>query len=817
MSPAPRLLLLALCALGPAAAAAALDAPVAAPLSGTALVPPGLSASAAVAATATAAPPLALSPAPAPLSPTAAGPGWLGQAWLWLSDASTVSPTAAGLSGTAKGLSGTAKGLSGTAKALTRTASLRDGFREDEPIDIQGGKLRYSQGDETLLADGDVVLDSGGVQLHADKLWYDMKKGTLRAEGQVVVAQDGNTLWAHKVAMDQVSRTGTVDDLLFYQKPWSAACGSAELLPGDVVLLKGCQCTSCSEAQPMWRLSADVLKVKTNDRIWAWGVWLYTGRVPVFYLPYFSQSMQDPRPPIEIKPGYTQELGAYVRTAYNFYLGDGQFGTVRYDWMDKVGNGLGAGDRYHIPGGSGSIAGYMAVSKTGGGTNGWSGNWNHHQDFGGGLSLNGNVDLLSSAAFNETYGMGQVDSFQQRSYLSLASTQKTYSWTIQADETDVLQSIPDGNGGILSQSTVPVERVLPSLSFTRYSEPVRPGSTLYWGMDARLDHRFVPVMVALSPTGQMFYSVTAAANLANYMAEAIIDPNMTYTLKVNRRLSLNTNINISSGFQRPDMGWSGPSYGQSSYGTWVDGQYKASTAVTLDLGHRYLRQLSGAQSLPWAGEETDQVEAKVQDQLNASTSLLLNTFWDIRPYDPDNELKRLDLLHVQTNWNPAKSSQSGSLSGGWNAYTQQWKTVDAWFNLNDLKRRWQNNLGFNWVNNSIVMQPTSDPAAPQPLVWQSPQQAADQLLLSLRGTYELGPQWKMSYYEQLDLSARRLNEQALDIWRDFGCINAEVYVRDSLYSGMQYGFSLNLASVPGVSINSNQITNDLFKQVQYGY
>jgi hypothetical protein len=143
--------------------------------------------------------------------------------------------------------------------------------------------------------------------------------------------------------------------------------------------------------------------------------------------------------------------------------------------------------------------------------------------------------------------------------------------------------------------------------------------------------------------------------------------------------------------------------------------------------------------------------------------------------------------------------------------------VDAWFNLNDLKRRWQNNLGFNWVNNSIVMQPTSDPAAPQPLVWQSPQQAADQLLLSLRGTYELGPQWKLSYYEQLDLSARRLNEQALDIWRDFGCINAEVYVRDSLYSGMQYGFSLNLASVPGVSINSNQITNDLFKQVQYGY
>ena len=235
-----------------------------------------------------------------------------------------------------------------------------------------------------------------------------------------------------------------------------------------------------------------------------------------------------------------------------------------------------------------------------------------------------------------------------------------------------------------------------------------------------------------------------------------------------------------------------------------------------DLGHRYQRQLSGAQSLPWAGEQVDRIEGRWQDQMNSALSLLANTFWDLRPYDVDNELKRMDLLHLQTNWSP-KGNESASLSGGWDAYTQQFKTVDAWFNLNDPLRAWQNNFGFNWVNNSIVPQLTTDPAAPQQLVWQSPQQAADQLLFSLRGTYELGPKWKLSYYKQLDLSARRINEQALDIWRDFGCVNAEVYIRDGIFTGMQYGFSLNLASVPGVSINSNQITNDLFQQVQYGY
>ena len=53
----------------------------------------------------------------------------------------------------------------------------------------------------------------------------------------------------------------------------------------NVLLLKGCECTSCQQEQPHWRLSAKTLKIKAGDRLWAWGVWLHAGRVPVFYLP----------------------------------------------------------------------------------------------------------------------------------------------------------------------------------------------------------------------------------------------------------------------------------------------------------------------------------------------------------------------------------------------------------------------------------------------------------------------------------------------------------------------------------------------------
>ena len=123
--------------------------------------------------------------------------------------------------------------------------------------------------------------------------------------------------------------------LVFYQHPWTAACGGATLLPGDVVLLKGCECTSCQQEHPHWRLKAKVLKMKAGERMWAYGVWLHAGRVPVFYIPYLSQSLKDGRPPIEIRPGYTQDLGVYVRTAYNYILDEDEYGSIRYDWMDK--------------------------------------------------------------------------------------------------------------------------------------------------------------------------------------------------------------------------------------------------------------------------------------------------------------------------------------------------------------------------------------------------------------------------------------------------------------------------------------------------
>ncbi len=698
------------------------------------------------------------------------------------------------------------------AASLSPSAGVREGFDESRPVAIEGRRVLYSQADETLLAEGDVVLESGGARVHAERLWYDLKSGTLRAEGQVVIAEGANTVWAKAVELQQLSRTGLVQDLVFYQDPWSAACGAAELLPGDVLLLKGCECTSCKQESPHWKLSAKTLKIKAGDRLWAWGVWLHAGRVPVFYLPYYSQSLKDPRPPIEIKPGYSRPLGAYVRTKYNYYLGEGQYGSVRYDWMDKKGSGYGAGHHWAFQGGEGDLSGYFSADKNDPSKREWSANAKHRQDLGSGISLLGNLDLLSNDQFNEDYDVSQVDVFQRRSFLALQGAQNSYAWSLQGSETQVLQSVPDGQGGVARRELVVVEQLLPGLSFNRYSRPLSEGGSLYWGLDARAERRLSTPRTLLTGTASTVYDPANST-----MVDSVgLAPNLSHTLPLLRGLALSSRVSLDQSWRHIEgQGQGGDSV--SVGGSFFNLQARPLPLLTLDAGHRFSRQLFPGERLRWNGELSNQLEARAQAELGESSSLLATGSYDLRPWRTDSDLKRLGLIRLQASTAPDEQS-SASLSGGLHAPTGQLKTVDAWLNANDAEQRWQLNLGANWVNNRIVSAlPSVDPDAPLELGFEDPRRTPDQLLASLRITLSLGPKWRLSFYERLDLQNRRVDEQALALYRDFNCIDTELYARQTLYGGWQFGFALSLRSVPNVRVNSNQVTADLFDQVQYGY
>jgi hypothetical protein len=275
-------------------------------------------------------------------------------------------------------------------------------------------------------------------------------------------------------------------------------------------------------------------------------------------------------------------------------------------------------------------------------------------------------------------------------------------------------------------------------------------------------------------------------------------------------------LNLNQAWQKQE-GIDGYGLGLSTYGAFFSLQERWTSWFSTSLGHRHQRQISQIESLRWAGLLSNQVEARSTIQAGQDLNFYLSTDYDLLPYKVDSDLKRLGLIRAQTSYN-IDDDRSVSLSTGLHAPTGRLKTIDVSSNLNDHKKRWQMNMGMNWVNNSIVPSvSTLDPYAPLELRAEDPRVTPDQVLLSSRVSLALGPKWHASYYELLDLSSRRLNEQAFSLWRDFTCIDSEFYARETLLGGWQFGFALSLSALPNVRVSSNQVTQDLFQPVQFGY
>src|SRR5581483_8407390 len=106
---------------------------------------------------------------------------------------------------------------------------------------------------------------------------------------------------------------------------------------------------------------------------------------------------------------------------------------------------------------------------------------------------------------NETYDLRQVDTFQNRNYLSLQSGQTDYSWNLGMGETQVLQ--PKFNSGTdpgtADREYVVTSRTLPSLTYNRYSLPLVKNTALYWGVSAALSRTLV-VPQTLTSTGLLY-------------------------------------------------------------------------------------------------------------------------------------------------------------------------------------------------------------------------------------------------------------------------------------------------------------------------
>jgi len=226
----------------------------------------------------------------------------------------------------------------GTARAQDLGGLIKTGEAVANSVEIESLQTSYDQALGVFRAEGEVLIHYAETVLYADRAQYHQGTGDIFASGNVTIYKDGNLFRGEEAVYNintgEISASGlstgmnslfmTLDDVT---------------LPSenvDEIRSQGAYITTHDSANPNWHLKAKKIIVHPNRYVVFHGVTAYAGKVPVFYLPYFVQPVNDELGYMFV-PGYSDAWGAYILNQYGFMVGDHTLAKARLDYRSERG------------------------------------------------------------------------------------------------------------------------------------------------------------------------------------------------------------------------------------------------------------------------------------------------------------------------------------------------------------------------------------------------------------------------------------------------------------------------------------------------
>lgn len=216
---------------------------------------------------------------------------------------------------------------------------------------------------------------AAGTEVRADRVEYFRRGSAVRASGGVVISNEIGVLSADRVIVQtetgdmwgygnitfvQSNRTWSGTSLYCNARSGRVVCkGESELVADpfrvksrsfakekDRVLGFESEATTCNIRGPgrHYYLSADTAVIVPGESLSAEHVFFHLWGIPVLYTPYWRTTKEGYG--LTLKPGYSERMGAYLLTGYNYGIGDEWSGTTHVDYRARRGMALGQDFRW---------------------------------------------------------------------------------------------------------------------------------------------------------------------------------------------------------------------------------------------------------------------------------------------------------------------------------------------------------------------------------------------------------------------------------------------------------------------------------------
>ena len=285
---------------------------------------------------------------------------------------------------------------------------------------------------DRVFAAGDVEIHYGDFLLFADRVEYDTSTKDVLAEGNVVAQTGGEVIRAERIRYNLDSGRGTIERASGLVAP--SVLFEAETLErkrSDLFSLKHARVTACTQPNPRWSFGLSRANLKKDDYIEMWDAVVRIKSVPVLYLPYLRYPLKERATGFLLpRIGFAGEKGFSLSQSFYWAMAPNMDATVGLDFYLARGTGAGLEYRYMFPGGTKGDLNlyYFIYKKEEGGTQPGNSSiirLDHTQALPLGFTLVANVDYQTSFSF-----LREFDNNFQRA-LSFTRTSQVYlsrSW-----------------------------------------------------------------------------------------------------------------------------------------------------------------------------------------------------------------------------------------------------------------------------------------------------------------------------------------------------------------------------------------------------
>jgi lipopolysaccharide export system protein LptA len=242
--------------------------------------------------------------------------------------------------------------LSGPAFAQSPESSGLSG----QPVEITStGGTNYQNGIAT--ARDNVAIRVSDADIYADAAEYDSNTKVIRLEGNVRIYRGAELYVGDRATFNTETKEVNADKLQTAQTPFLLGGERISTIGEDARLVEKASFTTHDSSKPDFQIRATTVRIYEKDRIVMQNATFYVGRVPIFYWPYFYQSLDEDAFSFVVSPAYMSSWGPSLLGRIAFPITKDISGRVRLDYRVRRGGAIGFEPEIRFP----KNAGYASI------------------------------------------------------------------------------------------------------------------------------------------------------------------------------------------------------------------------------------------------------------------------------------------------------------------------------------------------------------------------------------------------------------------------------------------------------------------------